>query len=1269
MKFDSIDAMSQFESIILEKISHIQSIAGKVEDETLHALNEYFKERLQLQDISNSLNKSNDYLITNKKRGESKVMFNEDLEMEWGSWKDPNFTDALLDNLNNTIDDHETILNIDENKDTTYNNIYIDNSTLNNPYWLKNPHSKYGILSELPSASICLPIPKLSIVLMAVGTRGDIQPFTQIGRRLQQDGHRVRIATHSCYRDYISASGFEFYPLGGDPHKLSEFMVKTHGNIIPSLADLINEVPKNLAMLSEIIHSCWGACVNPDPDDETKRQFIADAIISNPVTYGHIHCAEALGIPLHLMFPQPWLPTKAFPHPLSCMSYKHQWSTENYLSYQMVDQMLWLSMKGSINICREQVMGIPPIGPGDGGWNIVNYHKVPFVKMWSPLLVPKPKDWPDYVDIVGTFHELSSKDNIDYTPSAELNNFLSTSEPILFVGFGSMIIEDPESLIQDFLDAAALVNVKILIQTGWSQITNEKFKQLSKESEKKALLVKEFEDHNSKSVIFPTNPNSNSDRGEYITREKMDDLFGSYLSTNESTVEKNNDSKSVEFDDDDYVTVNVDKEYYDTVHISKLKSNQTRRLGLRSWLSDSVIKLSSKFNKKSIDDELYNLQGQIHDSVNYGESFDMDSRDPLANLPAIRQSNQVQDIEEDVDWDGLPELSTWKSSRDAMLIGPCPHSWLFTKVSAVIHHGGAGTTSAGLVAGLPTWICPFFGDQHFWGEIVLRRGLGPAPCPILELTLSRIADSMIMLLDNEVRDNAKKVSVELKSENGVDRSIESFYRHLPLDSMLCDVSIYIGESRLAHVYCEDCDMKLQREISDCIHFGQLSNHRIHPCRYKNWNNLEPHTPSEGFIQGISGLVNEVADGVTEAIYQPIKTIYQDGLPGAATGVVNGIMKGLIEKPLNGGHVLLSKLSAGFHGGSSTYPQLYNQVDRQLHGINRKIIRKELTAGEILKKRMSVLPYYCTVDDDANSRPAELTTGIDNNVDNNVKEENELANRYEISSERLLDNSTTCSIDSSSINLLSVSQTLRDSFNNYNSLSDINTVNCNSVVDNKLESNNDSDMEKSTTSAAFVISQSGRSSDLIDELYKQSHIHAISTMNLITDDLLQLSTLSVAQDNPHFDTAVSNNNLIISQLVRSNDSKPTEVTVGEDLFQSQWEDRQNQISRAYHRVNQLRSIMRDITKRNSRYLTIHELQQLVERAVNRIDIVENKSIDELRYNNNNQLVQKIVEQLSRGKDVVDFIDISLFHLQYTVNDNDTNEIIAWKHLPNTITTTS
>lgn len=93
---------------------------------------------------------------------------------------------------------------------------------------------------------------------------------------------------------------FTQYIFLGDPRKLSEYMVKTAGRLIP---DLLNEeerkvLPEKMQMLRDIIFSTWPACTQPDPEDETREPFVADAIISNPVSYGHIHCAEALAIPL-----------------------------------------------------------------------------------------------------------------------------------------------------------------------------------------------------------------------------------------------------------------------------------------------------------------------------------------------------------------------------------------------------------------------------------------------------------------------------------------------------------------------------------------------------------------------------------------------------------------------------------------------------------------------------------------------------------------------------------------------------------------------------------------------------------------------------------------------------------------------------------------------------------------------------------------------------------------------------------------------------------
>jgi sterol 3beta-glucosyltransferase len=59
----------------------------------------------------------------------------------------------------------------------------------------------------------------------------------------------------------------------------------------------------------QILYSTWGAVTQPDPERPTKV-FIADAIVANPPAYGHMHCAEALNVPLHIVFTMPWTPTK-----------------------------------------------------------------------------------------------------------------------------------------------------------------------------------------------------------------------------------------------------------------------------------------------------------------------------------------------------------------------------------------------------------------------------------------------------------------------------------------------------------------------------------------------------------------------------------------------------------------------------------------------------------------------------------------------------------------------------------------------------------------------------------------------------------------------------------------------------------------------------------------------------------------------------------------------------------------------------------------------
>lgn len=190
--------------------------------------------------------------------------------------------------------------------------------------------------------------PKLSIVVMVIGSRGDIQPFLKLGKCLKEYGHRVRIATHPAFKEFVEKdSGLEFFSVGGDPAELMAFMVKNPG-MIPTMETLMKgEVGRRREQMAEMFEGFWRACINATDDEHDtdnlammgkRAPFVADAIIANPPCFAHIHCAERLGVPLHLMFTFPYTPTQAFPHPLANIKKSNvDPGYTNFMSYPLVE--------------------------------------------------------------------------------------------------------------------------------------------------------------------------------------------------------------------------------------------------------------------------------------------------------------------------------------------------------------------------------------------------------------------------------------------------------------------------------------------------------------------------------------------------------------------------------------------------------------------------------------------------------------------------------------------------------------------------------------------------------------------------------------------------------------------------------------------------------------------------------------------------------------------------------------------------------------------
>ncbi|CAH2054722.1 unnamed protein product [Thlaspi arvense] len=422
-------------------------------------------------------------------------------------------------------------------------------------------------------------IPPMQIVMLIVGTRGDVQPFVAIAKRLQDYGHRVRLATHANFKEFVLTAGLEFYPLGGDPKVLAGYMVKNKG-FLPSGP---SEIPIQRNQMKDIIYSLLPACKEPDPDSGIS--FKADAIIANPPAYGHTHVAEALRIPIHVFFTMPWTPTSEFPHPLSRVKQPAGYR----LSYQIVDSLIWLGIRDMVNDLRKKKLKLRPVtylsGTQGSGSNI------PHGYMWSPHLVPKPKDWGPQIDVVGfCFLDLAS----NYEPPAELVEWLEAGDKPIYIGFGSLPVQEPEKMTEIIVEALQRTKQRGIINKGWGGLGNLK-------------------------------------------------------------------------EPKDFV-----------------------------YLLDNV-----------------------------------------------------------------------------------PHDWLFPRCKAVVHHGGAGTTAAGLKAACPTTIVPFFGDQPFWGERVHARGVGPAPIPVDEFSLHKLEDAINFMVDDKVKSSAETLAKAMKDEDGVAGAVKAFFKHLP----------------------------------------------------------------------------------------------------------------------------------------------------------------------------------------------------------------------------------------------------------------------------------------------------------------------------------------------------------------------------------------------------------------------------------------------------------------------------------------------------------
>jgi sterol 3beta-glucosyltransferase len=127
---------------------------------------------------------------------------------------------------------------------------------------------------------------------------------------------------------------------------------------------------------------------------------------------------------------------------------------------------------------------------------------------------------------------------------------------------------------------------------------------------------------------------------------------------------------------------------------------------------------------------------------------------------------------------GWADLGEGRSLPPHVLrVGSVPHAWLFPRVAAVVHHGGAGTTGAALRAGVPSVVLPLAADQPSWARIVHSLGAGPVPIPFRKLTAERLAAAIRgAVSDGLIRQRAAELGRQVRAEDGTGRAVELFLR-------------------------------------------------------------------------------------------------------------------------------------------------------------------------------------------------------------------------------------------------------------------------------------------------------------------------------------------------------------------------------------------------------------------------------------------------------------------------------------------------------------
>jgi len=290
------------------------------------------------------------------------------------------------------------------------------------------------------------------ITILALGSRGDVQPFVPLGQALQRAGHHVRVATFTAFAPLIQRAGLTFAALPGDAQALlrsatqggqlfGHSPVATIRTLARSYGTLIRRLPEAIAAL-----------------DDT--QLVLNQLPS--FLFGG-DLAEHLGVPWAVVAVLPitrtqFRPLVGFPHGPSWVP------GYNQLTYSLGEQVGWQLFRSTVNRLRRH-WRLAPL-PLWGGISALYRRRVPFICGFSAHVVPRPPDWGPQIHLTGWWYP----EELAWEPPEPLRRFLAAGPPPVFIGFGSMPVADPAGVTALVIEAVRRSGLRAILHAGWARL-------------------------------------------------------------------------------------------------------------------------------------------------------------------------------------------------------------------------------------------------------------------------------------------------------------------------------------------------------------------------------------------------------------------------------------------------------------------------------------------------------------------------------------------------------------------------------------------------------------------------------------------------------------------------------------------------------------------------------------------------------------------------------------------------------------------------------